>query len=242
MKKSFVFVLTVLLTAAMMPSFSQAQTAQDILEKMIDAQGGRKNLEKITDTTMSGSLEMIQMGFSGSLTMYLKEPDKMRMDMEFMGMVITQAFDGEKAWMINPMTGVAEELPESQAADFKRQAMGNDSLLNPEKHGISYTLKDGETLDGKDYYVIEQTLADGHSSILYIDPETFLVHKAKAKTQNQVGMEVEGETLFSDYRKVEDTMVAFAMTIMQDGSEFLKMNISQVSYNKGLDNDLFKMK
>ena len=72
---------------------------------MIEAQGGRKALAAIKDTTISGTIEMPQMGISGSITIYQKEPDKMRMDMEFMGMVITQAYDGQNAWMVNPADG-----------------------------------------------------------------------------------------------------------------------------------------
>jgi len=38
-----------------------SQTADEILEKMIEAQGGRKALEAIEDTTLSGSMQIIQM-------------------------------------------------------------------------------------------------------------------------------------------------------------------------------------
>jgi len=75
-------------------ALAQAQTAKDILDKMIEAQGGRKALEAIKDTTTVGGMEMVQMGMNGSITMYQKEPNKMRMDIEVMGMIITRAFDG----------------------------------------------------------------------------------------------------------------------------------------------------
>lgn len=242
MKKTLTICLSVLLCAAVTPLLSHTHTAQDVLDKMIEVQGGRQALESIADMTLSGNMDMIQMGLSGSMTMYFKEPNMMRMDIEIMGMVITQAFDGEKAWMVNPQTGIAEELPDSMSRDFKRQAMGNDALLNPDKYGISYTLKDNETIDGRDYFVLEQAFSDGHSARLYIDSETFLVHKSASKTTNEMGMEVEGETMFSDYREVDGTKVAFAMTIMQDGSEFGRMTVAQVEYNKGLEDSFFHMK
>ena len=131
-----------------------AQTADQVLEKMIAAQGGRKALEAIDDTTYSGTMEMPQMGMSGSMTMYQKEPDKMRLDIEIMGMMVTMAYDGKIAWTVDPNTGAASEMPEKQAKDTKRQAMGNAVFLNPKKLGITYAFKGKEKVRDKDCLVM----------------------------------------------------------------------------------------
>ncbi len=232
-------ILLVLLAGLTVPS--QAQDAKDLLEKMIKAQGGRAALADVKDATTSGSLEMVQMGMNGSVTLYQKEPDKMRIDIEIMGMVITQAYDGQKAWMTNPQTGSTEEMPETQGQSMRRQALGNDSLLNPEKYGITYVLKDKEKVGDKDYLVLEQSFKDGTKATMYIDPATFLVYKAKAKTQDMTGADVEGETVFDDYRKEGDVMVAHKMITYQAGAEFLRMTFTKVSYNAKLEDAFFKM-
>ena len=120
------------------------KSGMEVLEKMIKAQGGREVLSQITDMTTSGTMEMIQMGLSGDLTMYQKEPNKMRMDFEVMGIVISQGYNGEKAWTTNPETGAVEDLSDVESEDFRKQSMGNDSILNPEKYGITYTLEKKE--------------------------------------------------------------------------------------------------
>jgi len=84
------------------------QSVEDILQKMIQNQGGKKTLESIEDTTMSGTIELAQMGLSGTITVYKKEPEKRRVDVEVMGMLITQAYDGAMAWWVNPQTGATE--------------------------------------------------------------------------------------------------------------------------------------
>lgn len=218
-----------------------SQEAADILEKMIEAQGGRKPLESVTDTTLSGSMEMIQMGISGSVTLYQKDPNKVRWDGEAMGMVFTQAFDGQTAWTTDPQTGTTEEMPENLADYFKREAIGDDALLNPEKHGITYALKGKETIEGKDYSILEQTFPDGYKVTFYVDAQTYLPYKTKAKTLNQMGLEAEGETLLSDYKKVEGMMVPHTITIYQDGEEYMKITITEVKVNTGLEDSLFKM-
>jgi outer membrane lipoprotein-sorting protein len=217
-----------------------AQTSEEILAKMIDAQGGKANLEKIKDTTMSGTMEMISMGMSGSITMYLKEPNMMRMDIEIMGMVVTQAFDGENAWGIDPNSGSAFDVPEDQAKDLKRMAMGYDSLLNPEKYGITFTYKGKETVEGKDYFLLEQAFEDGFTSTMYVDAETYLVFKSKQKAQNQMGIEVDQEAFSTDYRKVDGLTVPFEMKILQDGEEFISMTFTEITFNTGLEDSLFK--
>src|SRR5512135_2995051 len=155
----------ILVTAVAVPGYGQ--TAQDILKKMIDAQGGRKYMESLKDTTSTGTMELVTMGMSGTFTQYQKEPNKFRMDAEVMGMMITQAYDGQKAWGTNFQTGQVEESPEAQAKEMARQAMGNATLLDPAKYGVTYTVKPKAKLEDKEYLVLEQKMSDGHLSTIY---------------------------------------------------------------------------
>ena len=240
MKKFAIAGILLALVAGLTVS-AQAQDAKGLLDKMIQAQGGRAALAAVKDSTTSGALEMVQMGMNGSVTMYQKEPDKIRIDIEIMGMVITQAFDGQKAWMTNPQSGSTEEMPETQAASMRRQALGNDSLLNPDKYGISYVLKPKEKVGDKEYFVLEQTYKDGTKATMYIDPGTYLIYKAKAKTQDMTGADVEGETVFDDYKKEGDLMVAHKMIVYQGGAEFIRMTFTKVVNNSKLEDSFFMM-
>ncbi len=242
MKKIFAFLVTVFLFSFLFASpASQSQTAKDVLTRMIEAQGGWKTLEAIKDTTMTGTVEIVQMGMNASMTMYMKEPNKMRIDIEVMGMVITQGFDGETAWMINPQTQQAEPMPENYAREIKRQALGNDALLHPEKYGITYEFKGTEKIDGKDYLVLEQTMSDGHKMTHYLDSATYLTYKSRGTTINQAGVEVMGETVFSDYRKVDGAVVAHTLTTSQDGQEYMRLTVTKVTFNSNLEDSLFTM-
>ncbi len=222
-----------------MPALSQS--SDDILNKMIDAMGGRKVLEKIEDTTISGSINLTQMGLSGTITVYQKEPNKSRYDIEVMGMLITQACDGEVAWATNPQSGMTEEMPEQAAEYIKRESLGNSVYLNPKKFGITFSYKGTENIQGKDYLVLEQAYADGYKATLYVDPDTYLAYKGKGLTLNQMGIEVEAETFFSDYKKVDGIMVAHTLVSNQDGEEFMTMTITEVKFNSGLGDELFAM-
>lgn len=241
MKKTFSFLALFFFILGFMTSPGLCQKSEKILEKMIKAQGGRKVLEKINDTILTGAFEMPAMGMSGTMTIYQKEPNKMRWDAEFMGMKMTQAFDGETAWWTDPQAGSAQEMPEKMAKDFKRGTLGRDSLLNPEKFGITYTYKGKEKIEGKDYLVLEQTFSDGYKSTLYVDPKTYLVYKSKGMSLNLAGVEVETETYVSEYKEVDGVTVAHSMKIYQEGEEFMTMTIDKVSFNSDLEDSLFSM-
>jgi outer membrane lipoprotein-sorting protein len=241
MKKIFSACLLSLFLLSLMTSPGLSQEASDILKKMVEALGGKKVLENIKDMTSAGTIEMIQMGMSGSMTIYKKEPNKVRMDIEVMGMIITQAFDGETAWWVNPQTGSQEEVPEQQAEDMKRLALGADALIYPEKYGISFAYKGKEKIEEKEYLVLEQTFSDGYKATLYIDPKTYLTHKSKSTTMNQMGVEVEQETFESDFKKVNGMTIAYSIIIIQDGEEFMKLTLTDITFNSGLEDSLFKM-
>lgn len=240
MKKTLTICLLGLFLVGLSVAVGYGQTAKEILDKMIDAQGGRKVLAAIKDTTIAATIELAQQGMSGNLNIYQKEPDKMRMDIEIQNMVITQAFDGVKGWRTDPMSGATVEMSESETRDFKKQAMGNDSLLNPEKFGITFAFKGKEKIQDKEYLVLEQSYADGQKITMYLDPITYLTYKAKAKV-NQMGTEIDQETIFGDYRKEGDSMTAHTMTVFQSGTEAVKMTFAKFTFNTGIEDSLFKM-
>jgi outer membrane lipoprotein-sorting protein len=229
-----------LLTLTAYPVFSQ--TAEEILKKMVEAQGGKKVFESVKDMTLSGNIEIIQQGMTGTLTVYKKEPDKRRTDIEVQGFVVTQAYDGQTAWGTNLQTFTTEVFSGEQAASLKRDSMPLVSNLYPEKYGISHTLKGKEKIENKDYFVLEESYPDGFKATLYIDPETYLTYKSKAKTVDATGTETEFEQLTSDYKKVDGMTIAHSIVTYANGQEYLKIIISKVGFNSGLDDSLFKMK
>jgi len=242
MKKIFSLFLLSFFLVSLISAPGYGQKVSDILEKMIKARGGRTALKNVKDITITGTMEMIAMGASGSIVLYQKEPDKMRWEIDLGGgMMFTRATDGKIAWGTNFQTGSLEELPEQEAAEFKRNALGYDSLLNPKKYGITFTFKGKKQIEGKDYLVLEQTYADGHKVTHTIDSKTYLTYKTETTAQGMMGGEVEEETFFSDYKKVNGVMTAYTMTVLQGGEQFFIMSYTEVKLNTGLKDSLFKM-
>jgi outer membrane lipoprotein-sorting protein len=233
--------------AAQAPAAASSKDALNVLAKMVEAMGGRKALASVKDATLKGTAEIVQMGLNGPITIYQKEPDKLRIDLDVSavapGRVFTQAFDGTKGWGTNIQTWSNEAMSEALSRDFSHQAVGNDALLDPRRLGIVYALKPRATLDGKDYIVLEQTLADGHRTSIHIDPETFLAHKyVSTAVDPTTGGPVESESVVGDYRKVGGLMVNHTLRTFQGGAEILRITLTSVAHNTGLDDKLFVMK
>jgi outer membrane lipoprotein-sorting protein len=243
MKKLLTWTIAAALLVSVMTLPGYGQTAQDVLKKMIQAQGGAKYLETIKDSTTSGGMEINQMGqsLSATFTWYHKEPNKFRRDIEVMGMNIIQAYDGQKAWGTNMQTFQVEEFLDDQAKSMARQAVGYGSLLDPAKFGIVYTMKPKAKLDNKEYIVLEQKAADGHPTTMYIDPDTYLTYKIEATGPGQMGADVKTETYPGDYKKIGPGMVAHSMRILQDGVETVKLTIEKVAFNTNLEDSIFVM-
>jgi outer membrane lipoprotein-sorting protein len=221
------------------PGFSQ--DIKEIRAKMIEASGGKQIYENLKDLTITGTLDLTMQGLSGSLVIYKKEPDKRRTDIEVMGMLITQAFDGEVAWYTNPQTGATEELSGDQAAQLKRQAMPSLSAVYPEKYGISWEYKAKETIEDKEYLVLNTTYPDGFQVTVYVDSSTYLTFKTKSQVTGQMGTEVEVEQFSSEYKKIGGMVFPSLITSYNDGEEYSVITIENVESNTGLEDAMFKM-
>jgi len=253
MKKPQMWILGAVLMASLaaLPGYAEraqpapgTKEAMAVVDRLIEAMGGRKALEAIKDTTISGTAEIVEYGLTVPITIYQKEPDKIRMDITIAeaNMTIVQAFDGRKGWVTNPQSGNTEEMPDFMAAEMARQAAETQSLLYPQKNGVTYALKPKATLEGKDYIVLEQTRADGHKATIYLDPETHLPYRTDARTIDQAGAEVDAQSYATDYRTVGGTVVPHVLRVLQNGAEAQRITITSVSYNTGLDDAFFTLK
>jgi outer membrane lipoprotein-sorting protein len=241
MKKNLLMSVLCLFFLGLIVSPGVGQDIKEIRAKMVEASGGVEMYENLKDLTITGTLDLTMQGLSGSLTIYKKEPDKRRTDIEVMGMLITQAYDGEMAWYTNPQTGAAEELSGDQAAQLKRQAMPSLAAVYPEKYGISWEYKDKETIEDKEYLVLSSTYPDGFQVTVYVDPSTYLTYKTKSRTTGQMGTEVEVEQYSADYKKIGGMVFPALITSYQDGEEYSVIAIEDVKTNTGLEDSMFKM-
>src|SRR5437868_1950367 len=103
MKKTRFFLpaIFILLAAA-----TYAQSADDIINKHIDAIGGKELLNKITSLYMEVSTQVMGNEMPGKVTILNGKGYKS--EAELNGKIIVQCMTDTSGWMINPMAGITQ--------------------------------------------------------------------------------------------------------------------------------------
>ena len=226
--------LTVAQSAAQTPALP---TADQVLEKYIAAIGGRAALEKITSRVAKGTLEIADVGVSGSIQISEKAPDKALTIVELAGMgAIREGTDGSGAWEENPQTGLRDKAG-SELADAKRGATFNAELkMKTIYKTLQVTGK--EKVGTRDAYALVATPADGTPTKMYFDVETGLMVRQAVTRETPQGP-IDVDVFLEDYRDVEGTKQPFM--VRQVTSAFsMVIRITEIKQNVALDDAIFK--
>jgi len=203
-----------------------------IIEKYLDAIGGRDALAKVEDRTtiMRGTA----MGQSLTIIVKQKAPNKMRQEVKAGGMDQTIIFDGEKGIMKAATKNI--EVTGKELEQLKTEAT-MELLLDPSSFGITLSYEGTEKIDSNDTHKIKMTLSSGIRWFTYFDAESGLKIKEQKEMQTQMGL-IEQVITFDNYTEVEGIKYPFKLT-QSFGPQSVEMTVSSVKVNKGLSDDLF---
>jgi len=228
---------TLILTALMLFALVglQAQTIDQVLEKHYKATGQDK---MAAIKTYYVKAKMSMMGMDMPMTIQMKKPDKFRIDMEVMGQKIEQAFDGEAGWMRNPMMGGGiTDLKGAELKQAMQQADLEGELYNYAKKGHSAELIGKVNADGKEAYRIKFTNADGSVKDYYIDANTYLISKIKAKVES-MGQTMDVETKVLDYKDINGIKIGSKMEVETPmGTQSVVMD--EIKFDEKMDDSVF---
>ena len=222
------------------PMNPRARKADKIIRKHVEALGGKASIRAIETVTARGRLS--RSGMELPFELWMKRPNRGRIDIDITGYKLVQAFDGDMAWWINPLFGVFKprEMP-SEFADPLRWWVEFESPLvdyQTKRHRAEYVGEE-DTPAGK-AHVIEFSLANGDVWHVYIDAGTYL------ETKRRFGWEYKGdvrevETTFSRFEPVGG--VVFYRTITGSGPDGVpfKMTFESIETNTDIDDKRFKM-
>src|SRR5215218_1568088 len=198
-RKTFAWLLLAGLTSAA----AWSQTADEIIDKHLQAIGGKDKLKAVQSERITGKMVMGQ-GMEAPFTMELSRPNKMRMEFTVQGMTGVQAFDGKTAWAVMPFMGKTdpEAMPAEETKKMEEQADIDGMLLDYKEHGRTVEYAGKEDLEGTPAYKLKVTQKSGDVAYVYIDAEQYLQLKQTAKTTLH-GQEIESETIYGDFKKVD---------------------------------------
>lgn len=235
MKK--IFFTFALLLSGLCSSTLSAQSAEEIVQKHIEAKGGAEAWKKVKATHMEMTASMMNMELP--ISIWIEAPDKMRNVVSFQGKEIITVVNGNEGWMVNPMMGntKAEPMPESALKDIKDQADLAGPLMDYKAKGHSIEYLGADDMDGTEVYKIKLTEKEGDMTTFFIDKDSYMLLKMTSKKMVN-GQETENSIEFSDYRKVDGLSFAFSTTSGMAGQNF-ESKITELKVNPSIDSKLF---
>jgi hypothetical protein len=242
MKRNVMVVVAVLLGLSAARGVVQAQTpapptVDQIIEKYVTAVGGRAAMEKITSRVSKGTVEIADMGMSGTIVVSEKAPNKSLSVFEIAGMASgREGTDGTVAWSDSPQTGLVEKTG-AEAADALRGGTFNSELKLKTLYKTVVTAGK-ELVNGREANVILATPAEGAAVRMYFDAVSGLMVKQSSTRESPAGP-LDVDVMMDDYRDVDGVKQPF--TIRQVTSMFtLVVKMTEIKNNVPLDDAIFK--
>jgi len=211
-------------------------TIDQILDKQIEAVGGRAALEKLQTITGKGTLVVEQANLTGTIQLFQK-PDKSLQIVELTGVGTTrEGFDGTVGWVDQPPQGVVEKTG-VELAEARRGAIMPRELKMKQLYPKMTVTGRGD-VGGAPAYIVDATPVEGPAVKLYFDVATgLLVRQIAMRSTGQGPIEV--DTVFSDYRDVSGLKRPFSMT--QTTSQFTaRLTFTEIKQNVPVDDAIFK--
>jgi hypothetical protein len=209
-------------------------SADDVIDKYLQAIGGRKQIESIVDrtTTMSGTT----MGKTLIIVVQQKAPSMLRQDINAGTVKQTIIFDGKKGVMI--MGEQKSVLGDNELNKLKLEAQMN-FLLNPKSFGVQIELIGMEIIDSVQCYKISLNMEDSTNWNQYYEVESGLKIKEIKSIDTPQGI-FEQESFYEDYRKVGEFKYPFKVT-QTLGVQTIELIIEKIEINTGLKDALFEI-
>jgi outer membrane lipoprotein-sorting protein len=219
-------------------------TAQDldinqILTKYFETVG-QDSLNMVETMVATGT--NIQFTQETSFRQIQKPPDKAYMEVLLAdGQIIKQGYNGKSGWMLASWMNEAEPV-QLLGPDLKTiKDMGNieGDLWNWKEKGHKLTLGGVQDLGGKQVYQLKLTKTDGDIDEMYINTQTFILHKMLRKTSIN-GSEVQLEIYYDDYRNINGVLLPFKIEHRFNNQTGMVINIKEIKFNIEVDDKIFE--
>lgn len=234
MKKA-VLLLTVLFAVVSV----NAQSLEEIVKKYSSAIKADQ-LAGVKTIKISG--KMSAMGMEMPMTMYMKNPNKIKVVYSMGGQEIVSAFDGVKGYAVNPMSGSNDpvEITGEQLRQVQNNNIFSNEILNYFKTG-KLTLDGEENVNGKPAFRLKAVTGSAGPITLYLDKSTYLPVKSKTSTE-QMGTTIEVESVMSDYKEVDGVIMPGKTTAMANGMEAGVISFDKIEVNIPIEDAVFSLK
>ncbi|MGB7925923.1 MAG: S41 family peptidase [Pyrinomonadaceae bacterium] len=211
--------------AAEQASLDETDTIARIIDRYVEAKGGRAALEKLTSRVSKGRMEMAAVGLNGPVELYEKAPNRSILIVDMPGLGIMQrGYDGREGWWQDSLMGYIK-LSGDMLTKARREAEFHKDIKLRELYPL--IVFGGRTKVGeREAYVLWGGVAGAALDKLYFDVQTGLLLR-------------KGDVYYEDYREVDGVKLPF--TIREEsplGFGFV-FKVTEVKHNVAVEDGKF---
>lgn len=220
---------------------AEAQTADEIVAKVLSARGGLAKIKAVKSQRITGTI-YFSPEFYGPFVAEFKRPGKMHNEVVVQNKTVLRTINGKNGgWVLNPFgpkTG-AEPMSEAEVKDAMNEADFDGPLVDSKAKGMTIEFSGTEQVEGRDAYILKLTHGDGKVSNYAFDAKTYLMAKWSG-TDVVNGEAVARETLFHDYRDVNGLKFAFELVSNNPGTDMSqRIVVEKVEVDPEIDESRF---
>ncbi len=238
-------VVVLLLAAGRAPAPGDARA---VIEKAIQASGGKENLAKLSavHAKFKGTLEAMGMVVNVTGDNYTQLPGRSKtvFNMEVAGqkVQVTEVVNQDKAWTTIDLTGQTDDikgaaLEAAKESGYRDEAETLLPLLNDKV--FTLTLLGDVKVNDKPAVTVKVS-SKGHKDFnLFFDKESGLEVKQEGPAVDENGKAVTREVLYSDYKLVDGVQRPMKIVIKQDGKKAMDVEVTEWTFPKKIDDREF---
>ncbi len=203
----------------------------DVINKVIEAQGGKEKLLAINTVLKKGNIE-----FSGQkipFNIYAVNKKGQRIEFSFSGLTGYNIVTKDSGFNFNPFQG--QSAPENMTAEDVKLGQNDldqsGVLVNYKEKGYTVELLENEDVDGVDAIQLKITVLPNKTLYYFIDPSNYYVIRIKNISVSN-GQQSRNSVDYYNFKKTKEGIL-FPFT-------FDNITFDTIELNQPLDDKLFK--
>ena len=223
------------------PLSAAAQTADEIVTKVLAARGGVTRIKAVHSQRISGTINFGP-GADGPFLVELERPGKMHIEVTVQGQTLVRSYDGKSTgWILNPFVEnkTVQPMTAEDISNISDESDFDGPLVDYKQKGNLIALVGKEDVDGEPAYRLKLTNKKGDMRNYFFDAESFRLIKWEG-TRKVGDRDVPWESVFHDYREVDGIQFAFEIDSDAPGTgQAQKIIADKIEVNPQIDESHF---